>query len=440
MIEIRDRADLARTDAHDLALACIEAGISAADPERAVREQVAVADGRLRFGAETVDRYPFKEVIVLGGGKAAAHVARALEDVLGDALDGGLVVTDNPTATERVTVLPGSHPVPSQAGVESTRRLLDRADRAGADTLVIGVITGGGSALMTAPAEGIGLEDLRETTRALLECGATIHEINAVRKHLSRLKGGQLAEALHPATTIGLIVSDVVGNDLDVIASGPLVPDTSTFADARAVLDRYDLSVPAPVQKRLERGEAGRVPDTPKPGDAAFDRVRTHILADNFTALDGARAVVSDRDYDPLILSSRIEGAAREAAKTHAGIAAEVRATGNPVEAPAVLLSGGETTVTVRGDGRGGPNQEFVLSAARFLPEEAVVAAVDTDGIDGASEAAGGILAPSEVDDQALRTALEDNDAGGYLADKGFDIVTGPTATNVNDLRVIVLD
>ncbi|MFB6153019.1 MAG: glycerate kinase [Halodesulfurarchaeum sp.] len=440
MTEIRDRADLARTDAHELALACIEAGISAADPERAVHEQVAVADGRLRFGEETVDRYPFKEVIVLGGGKAAAHVARALEDVLGDVLDGGLVVTDNPTETDRVTILPGSHPVPSQAGVESTRRVLDRADQAGADTLVIGVITGGGSALMTAPAEGICLEDLRETTRSLLECGATIHEINAVRKHLSHSKGGQLAETLHPATTIGLIVSDVVGNDLDVIASGPLVPDTSTFADARAVLRRYDLSVPDPVWDRLERGEAGKLHETPKPGDGAFERVHTHILADNFTALDGARAVVRDRGYDPLVLSSRIEGAAREAAKTQAGIAAEVRATGNPVEPPAVLISGGETTVTVHGGGRGGPNQEFVLSAARSLPKGAVVAAVDTDGSDGASEAAGGILSPSDADVQAIRPALDENDAGGYLAERGLEIVTGPTATNVNDLRVLVIE
>jgi hydroxypyruvate reductase len=264
--------------------------------------------------------------------------------------------------------------------------------------------------------------------------------MNAVRKHLSAVKGGLLARAAHPATVVSLVFSDVVGDDLDVIASGPTVPDTSTFADALDVLDRYGVAVPDAVEDRLERGAAGDLPETPDPGDPAFDRTTAHVLADNFTALSAARDAAEAAGFDALVLSSRVRGEAREAAKVHAGIAEECAATGNPVEPPAVLLSGGETTVTVRGSGRGGRNQEFALSAALELATDVVVASVDTDGIDGSTDAAGALVDASTVEDPgAARRALADNDAFGYLDDRGATVYTGRTGTNVNDLRALVV-
>lgn len=440
MSRIRNREELAATDAHDALLACLEAGIEATNPETVIEAQVDVSEGRLRVGETTYDLYPYREVIVLGGGNAAAHVARALERTLGDELDGGIVVTDDPVETDRVTVLPGDHPVPSERGVESTEQLLERAAAAGADTLVLGVITGGGSALMPAPADGISLDDLKATTDLLLRSGATIHEINAVRKHLSALKGGQLADALAPATTVALILSDVVGNDLDVIASGPLVPDSSTFGDALSVIERFDLDVPPAVRDRLQQGGAGDLAETPKPGDAVFETVSTHVIADGFTALEAASEVARENGYDPLILSSRIEGEAAEAAKSHAGIANEVRATGNPIAPPAIVFSGGETTVSVDGEGSGGPNQEFALAAGLGVDGETIVAAVDSDGIDGASEAAGAIVDQSVIDEHEAQRALDANDTGTYLAAREAQILTGPTGTNVNDLRALLID
>jgi hydroxypyruvate reductase len=440
MSRIRNREELAATDAHDALLACLGAGIEATNPETVIEAQVDVSEGRLRVGETTYDLYPYREVIVLGGGNAAAHVARALERTLGDELDGGIVVTDDPVETDRVTVLPGDHPVPSERGVESTEQLLERAAAAGADTLVLGVITGGGSALMPAPADGISLDDLKATTDLLLRSGATIHEINAVRKHLSALKGGQLADALAPATTVALILSDVVGNDLDVIASGPLVPDSSTFQDALSVIERFDLDVPAAVRDRIQQGGAGDLAETPKPGDAVFETVSTHVIADGFTALEAASEVARENGYAPLILSSRIEGEAAEAAKSHAGIANEVRATGNPIAAPAILFSGGETTVSVDGEGSGGPNQEFALAAGLGVDGETIVAAVDSDGIDGASEAAGAIVDQSVIDEHEAQRALDANDTGTYLAARDAQILSGPTGTNVNDLRALLID
>ncbi|MFC7044979.1 glycerate kinase [Halobacteriaceae archaeon GCM10025711] len=435
-----DRTGLADTAAHELALDCVEAGIRAARPDRVVTEAVSLDDGVLEIDGRAYDLAGYDEVVVLGGGKAAAHVAAALETVLGDRIAGGVVVTDDPVATDRVEVLPGDHPVPSERGVESTRRVLDRAAAADEDTLVLAVITGGGSALLAAPADGVSLADLQATTDALLESGATIHEVNAVRKHLSAVKGGHLVRAAAPATVAMVVFSDVVGNDLDVIASGPTVPDTSTFADALDVVDRYDLAMPDAVRDRLEQGARGVVPETPPAGDSAFDRVTSHVLADGFTALDAARTVADERGFETLLLSSRVRGEAREAATTHVAVAEECLATGNPVTPPAVVLSGGETTVTVRGDGEGGPNQEFALSAAIDLPDGVVLASVDTDGVDGTTDAAGALVDGTTVDDVgAARDALAANDAYPYLAARNALVRTGQTGTNVNDLRVVVV-
>ncbi|MFB6132781.1 MAG: glycerate kinase [Halanaeroarchaeum sp.] len=435
---VRNRDDLASTPERDLALSCIEAGIEAAQPDRVVRESVALDGDTLRIQDATYDLAPYRRIAIVGGGKAAAHVASALESILGDRLDEGVIVTDDPAPLSTVGALPGDHPVPSERGVESTRTLLDTARDFEEKTLVLAVITGGGSALMAAPAPELSLADLRETTESLLQSGASIHEINAVRKHCSAIKGGQLATALTPATVVALVVSDVVGNDLDVVASGPTVPDGSTYDDALAVLDRYDVDVPDAVRDHLEAGAAAQLEETPSSGDPAFEAASAHVLADGFTALAAAAEVATDAGYATTILSSRIEGEARNVGVTHAAIAEEVAATGNPISPPAVVLSGGETTVAHDGGGTGGPNQEFVLSAARALGVEAVVAAVDTDGIDGSSSAAGGML-DARVDDPVAGDALDAHDVTPFLEEHDALVLTGRTGTNVNDLRVLVV-
>ena len=438
---IEDRERLATTDARDLALECVEAGIEAGHPRRVVREAVAVDGDSLHVAGESYDLAAYDEIVVLGGGNAAAQVAAALEGILGDRIDGGIVVTDDPVETERVAVREGDHPVPSERGVESTRELLAAADAADEGTLVLAAITGGGSALMPAPAGDVTLEVLQETTNALLESGADIHEINAVRKHCSALKGGRLARRAAPATVVSLVLSDVVGNDLSVIASGPVAPDASTFDDALAVVDQYGIDVPDAVADRLERGAAGDVDETPGPDDPAFERVRNHVVADGMTVLEAARDVAVERGHETLILSSRVRGEAREAATTHVAVAEEALATGAPVSTPAVILSGGETTVTVRGDGTGGPNQEFATSAAIDLEGGVPVAAVDTDGIDGATDVAGAIVDETTVDDaERARSMLADNDVYPYLEERDALLRTGPTGTNLNDLRVLVVE
>ncbi|SEH15634.1 hydroxypyruvate reductase [Natronorubrum sediminis] len=448
---IDNRTRLATSDARETALECLEAGLAAGHPRRVIRDAVTLEGETLRVEDATYDLTAYEEILVLGGGNAAAHVASALEGILGERIDGGVVVTDDPAETSRVEVLEGDHPVPSERGVEHTRGLLATADACGDRTLVLAAITGGGSSLMAAPADGISLEDLERTTTALLESGADIHEINAVRKHLSALKGGQLARRIDPATTVSLVCSDVVGNDLSVVASGPFVPDESTYADALAVLERYGLEVPLSVTDRLEAGESGAQPETPGPEASVFDAVSTHVVADGMTVLEAARDAATARGYETLVLSSRIRGEARAAATTHVAIAEEARATGTPVSAPAVILSGGETTVTVDGDGRGGPNQEFATRAAIELatgplnaPTSATttaVAAIDTDGVDGTSAAAGALVDATTVEDRTLAAnALEANDVSPYLAECDAVIHTGPTGTNLNDLRVIVLE
>ena len=452
---IRNRDQLPATPTHEVALDCLTAGIEAADPARLTREAVSLADGTLTVNDASYDLADYDEVIVLGGGKAAAVVAAELAAICGDELGGGIVVTDSPDApsavsTQRVEVLAGDHPIPSERGVESTRRLLDAAEAADASTLILGVITGGGSALMAAPAAGLSLGDLQATTDALVDSGATINEINAVRKHCSAIKGGRLAAATQPADVCSLVVSDVVGNDLATIASGPFVGDPTTYADAREVIDRYDLDVPAAVVDHLDRGMAGEIEETPPTDDPVFGPVSTEIIGDSMVAVQAAAVRASEAGFEPLVLSSRVRGEAREAAKTQVAIAEEIRASGQPLAPPAVVISGGETTVSVDGDGVGGPNQEFALSAAVELAGDAagdttgesgetVVAAVDTDGIDGVSDAAGAIVDSDTVTVAAGHRALAANDATPLLADAGALVQTGPTGTNVNDLRVVVV-
>jgi hydroxypyruvate reductase len=432
------------TRAHETAIACLRDAVAAVLPDRVVRDAVAVEGDELRVADATYDLGRFDRVLVVGGGKAGDGVADALEAVLGDRIDGGVVVTPDPGRGERIDRLPGAHPVPSEGGVESASRIVELLAETDDRTLVLAVVTGGASAVIPTPADGISLSDLQATTDALLRSGAHIGELNAVRKHLSTLKGGGLARLAAPATVVGLVFSDVVGNDLGVVASGPTAPDDTTYDDALSVLARYDLDVPESVRDRLESGARGAVDETPKSDDPAFDRVTNHVLADAHAALSAARQTARDRGYEPTILSSRVRGEAREAAKTHVAVAEEVAATGDPLDAPAVVLTGGECTVTVDGDGEGGPNLEYCLSAARELGTDAVVAAIDSDGEDGGTAVAGAVVDAATVetrdDEGEAAAALTDNDALPFLRDRGCLVRTGPTGTNVNDLRVAVVD
>jgi len=450
-----DRERHARSPAHELALDCLAAGIEAARPERAIARHLSVSGGdgandadgadggTLHVRGETYDLDDYDRVLVLGGGKAAAGLVRALGDLLGDRIDGGAVVLDAPADLDRVEVHVGGHPVPDEGSVAGARRLLELARGADERTLVLATVTGGGSALLAAPVEGVSLADLRSVTESLLASGASIDELNAVRKHCSAIKGGGLARAADGATVVGLLVSDVVGDDPAVVASGPTAPDPSTFAEARAVLDRYGIDPPDSIRERIDRGVAGEAEETAGPDDPVFERVSNHVLVGGHTAIEAAREVAEERDYRTRLLSARLRGEAATAGLTHVAVAEEALDTGEPVEPPGVVLSGGETTVTLGDDpGEGGPSQELALRAAIELPEGAVLASVDTDGRDGATDAAGALVDASTVESEdadAARRALARHDAGPFLESRGALLRSGRTGTNVNDLRVLVV-
>lgn len=422
----------------DLVRRALEAGIEAAHPQQVISEHVALDDDVLSIAGQTYDLGKYERVILIGGGNAGGHVATALESVLGESIDDGVVVTDETTDTDVVCLREGDHPVPSARNVEGATQLLQIADDADEETLVLCVVTGGGSALLAAPAGDVSLAAIQQLTGDLLASGASIDEINTVRKHLSELKGGRLARRLAPATTVGILLSDVTSNDPSIIASGPLAPDESTFERARSILEDYSISPPESVDEHLRAGAAGDRPETPAGDDPAFRSVDTFVLADGFTAVSAAGTVCENHDVETVLLSASIRGEAREAAKTHAAIAEEIVATGNPVEPPAAVVSGGETTVTLSDGGDGGPNQEFALGAALELPAGVVLGAVDTDGIDGSTTAAGAIVTAGTAEPaDAARDALVGHDSFPFLDQQGATVETGPTGTNVNDLRVL---
>ncbi|WP_265108043.1 glycerate kinase type-2 family protein [Halosolutus halophilus] len=441
----------ARTPAHETALDCLEAGITAALPKEVVSSTVDLDGKTFAVGDAAYDLDEYDRLLVLGGGKASGGFAAALADRLGSRLDGGAVVTTNvdTAAAGPIDVREGDHPTPTERNVQATAEILERAGSATGETLVLAIVTGGASALWCAPATDLTLSDLQRTTDALLASGASIDEINAVRKHCSAIKGGQLARAAAPATVVTLAISDVVGDDPSVIGSGPTVPDASTFGDALAVLDRYDIrdSVPESVVDRLERGADGELAETPDENDPAVaeNEGDWHCLANGRTAIDAARDVARERGYEPLVLSSRLGGEASEVGRVHAGVAAEIAAGGDPVERPAIVLSGGEVTVTVDGDGTGGPNQELALATALELADtgtDAILASVDTDGIDGPTDAAGAIVDRESIppdESETARRALAENDVYDALDDRSALLRTGYTGTNVNDLRVLVV-
>lgn len=383
---------------------------------------------------------PSGRTLVVGAGKAAASMARALEAAWDGPLTG-LVVTryGHGAPTRRIEVVEAAHPVPDEAGARAAERMLASVRGLTRDDLVICLMSGGASALLAAPAPGLTLDHKRAINKALLASGADIAAMNGVRKHLSAVKGGRLARAAFPARVVSLIISDVPGDDLSVIGSGPTVPDATTSAQALATLARYGVDAPAPVRAHLESAAS----ETPKPGDPIFARVENRLIASPLQSLRAAAEAARAAGITPLVLGDAIEGEAREVAKAFAGIALSCRRHGEPLAGPCVLLSGGETTVTVRGKGRGGRNAEFSLALALALDGEPNVFALagDTDGIDGSEDNAGAFVAPDTLALAGLdaRRALDGNDAYAVFAASGGLVMTGPTLTNVNDFRAILV-
>ena len=421
------------------------AGIEAVDPERAVRKYVRRKGNRLFVGDRSYALDRFKRILLIGAGKGTAPMAKALEDILGDHLTEGWIIVKYGYGMplEKTHTMEAGHPIPDEAGLKATEVVLDQIRECTEEDLIICAFSGGGSALLPAPSPPINLDQKQETTRLLLDSGATINEINAIRKHLSGTKGGWLAKTAVPATLVSLILSDVIGDRLDVIASGPTVPDESTFADCTEIIQRYDLvdRLPETVVEYFRQGAAGIVAETPKVGDPAFSRVQNLIVGNNRGALLAAQEQAISLGYKTMILSSQIEGEAREVAQVFAAIGKEICQAGLPISPPACVLAGGEPTVTIQGKGKGGRNQELALACAISIDgwDRIFLLSAGTDGTDGPTDAAGAIV--SGLTCRRARQAdlnpysyLLANDSYSFFESLGDLLKTGPTRTNVMDI------
>jgi hydroxypyruvate reductase len=427
-----------------------QAGLKAVDPVIAIQRNVQRRDDELMIADRHYDLKHYENIFIVGAGKAVAPMAKALEDLLEDRIsDGVIVVKDgHGLPLERVKVCEGGHPVPNEGGVRGTEEILSLVKAAGERDLVICLISGGGSALLIAPPKNISLEDKQAATKLLLACGATIHELNTIRKHLSRCKGGRLAQAAHPATVISLILSDVVGDDLDVIGSGPTVPDSSSFQETENILKNYGVwnDLAPSIRDHIQKGLAGAIAETPKSGDAAFQRCSQILVGTNLQAMVAAAQEAGRLGYHPIILSAKVEGEAREVAKVQAAIAKEVVDSGNPVSPPACVLFGGETTVTLQGAGKGGRNQEYALAAAQALEgyDHIVMLSGGTDGTDGPTDAAGAIADGSTITRARAKALnpgefLKENDSYHFFKQLDDLVITGPTRTNVMDIYMFLV-
>ena len=426
----------------------LQAGLSAADPALAVRRKVTLASGGLRIGRRRYDLHEDSRVVVVGAGKASARMAQALEDLLGSRLDGGLVVVkkSHRVPTRRVELAEAGHPLPDRAGEKAAGRLLALVKGLLPNDLLLVLLSGGASSLLPAPAPGVTLADKQRTSALLLRSGATIHEINTVRKHLSTIKGGRLAAATR-ARVVSLILSDVIGDDLATIGSGPTAPDPSTYADACRILRRFRIwtAVPRAVRQHLEKGRQGRVGETPKPGSSVFKRVQNVIIGSNRASVQAVAREAQHAGLRPLLLSTPMTGEANAAAREFGTIAKQIVSVGKPVQRPACVIGGGELTVTVRGTGLGGRAQEFALATAQEISGLKDVWAVGfgTDGTDGPTDAAGAVvdgrtLARAERLKLAPDRVLRRNDSYRFFKTVGGHIITGPTGTNVNDLYLLI--
>ena len=432
------------------ARAVFDAGLKSADPLDAIRRYVHVDGDRFEVADRRYDLAEFRRIYVIGGGKAAARMGLALEELLGGRIAGGIIVVkyDHGLRLKRVNVVEAGHPVPDEAGLSGARQVIELVDAAGESDLILFLVSGGGSALLPCPANGLTLEDKQRTTQILLNSGATIREMNAIRRHLSKVKGGRLAQLAHPARVISLILSDVVGDTLEDIASGPTAPDPSTYADCVKIIQRYELEekIPPSVRHILERGVKGEIDETPKPRDAVFEKVQNIVIVSNQLATQAAKSHAETLGYHTMILSGCVEGESRRVALGHVAMMKEILDSNSPSSRPACLISGGETTVTVRGNGVGGRNQEFALAAAIQLDsiEDALLLSAGTDGTDGPTNAAGGIVDGETIGrgrSKGLDAVdfLARNDSYRFLEATGDLLITGPTFTNVMDLQVMLI-
>lgn len=437
---IRNFKELATSEVRAHALRILEAGLNAAMPEIAIRRLVSF-DGQTL----TVGRRKFRpkgRIVVVGFGKASVRMAMAIEEVLGDAIHDGAVISPSEGRLKRIEVLVGTHPLPSERNVKAAEKLVKLAGGLGEDDLLLVLISGGGSALFSLPPEGITIEDKARVSSQLMRAGADIYELNAVRKHISRVKGGRLSKIAWPATVVSLIVSDVVGDRLDTIASGPTAPDRTTFFDALEVIRRRGIQAPESILSYLRKGVEGEVEETPKPGDPVFSRTYNFIVAGNLRSLKVMAEKARELGYRPFILTSRLMGEAREVAKVISSILISCEVDGKPLKPPACLIAGGETTVTVVGNGVGGRNQELALAACMEIEGHSItLASIGSDGIDGISDAAGAIV-DGDTAIEAKKKGLDplkflmENDSYTFFKEVGGAIYTGPTGTNVNDFVV----
>ncbi len=432
------------------AIAIFEHSVKAVDPANAIKRNLAVEGNRLAIQGKIYDLSDYENIFVIGMGKASAAMAKALEDLLGERIKSGIVNVKYGHAVplKIVRANEAGHPVPDEAGLAGTNQILQLLSETGEKDLVFCLISGGGSALLPCPADGITLDDKQRLTQDLLDCGATIHEINALRKQVSKVKGGRLARLVYPSTLISLILSDVIGDNLDSIASGPTVPDMTTFRDCLNILEKHKIhgEIPQAILEYVEKGFRGEFEETPKPDDPIFARTQNVIIGSNEQALRAAKGKGDELGYNTLILSSFIEGETTEVAKVHAAIAKEILRSENPVGRPACVVSGGETTVKIRGTGLGGRNQEFALAAAISIDglEEVVILSAGTDGTDGPTDAAGAIadgstIRRSEKLGMIAEKYLRDNNSYNFFKPLEDLIITGPTNTNVMDLRIIMV-
>ncbi len=431
--------------------------LRAADPRQAVLRHLSLDDDILFAGDARYDLKKLKRVIVIGAGKGTAPMAQAVESVLGDRVDRGIVIVKygHGRPLRKIAMREAAHPLPDDAGMKATVEIRDLLKEAAEDTLVLCLFSGGASSLLVAPVEGVSLVEKRETTNALLSAGAGIGELNTVRKHLSAVKGGRLAEAAHPASVLTLLLSDVIGDRIDVIASGPTAPDGTTFRDALAVIHKYSLErkIPASALSLLHLGVAGILPETPKADAIFFQKVRNIIVGGLRQSIEAARTRATELGFEPEIITSELQGEAKKAASFLASQALSVRSSMKAGDRPRCLLAGGETTVTVKGTGTGGRNQELALA---FAVEIAGIAGISllsggTDGTDGPTDAAGAAVDGGTA--EKARTAgldpaafLGNNDSYSFfsrldaLADEKHHLKTGPTGTNVMDLQIILVE
>ncbi|MGB3091800.1 MAG: glycerate kinase [Candidatus Zixiibacteriota bacterium] len=432
-------------------LSILHSCIKASDPLYAIKKRVKLKRGKLWVDSHSYDLRLIKRVFVIGAGKASARMAQAIEELFGDRISSGIIITKKGhhlPLRGRIDLMEGAHPLPDREGLKGTRRIVKLLSPTAPDDLVIFLLSGGGSALLVSPVAGISLRDKIKLTDELLRCGADIKEINTIRKHISQVKGGRLAELAQPSPVLTLILSDVIGNRLDSIASGPTAPDRTTFSDCMKIVKKYDLrkKIPSSIYSHLEKGAGERLKETPKPRDPIFKKVKNVIIGSNRTALGAAERKARELGFNTYVLPRPVAGDTTRAAKRQVTLIRRIAERKGPVRPPACVISGGETTVKIKGKGKGGRNQEFALVAAMGIEgmKNVVLLSAGTDGTDGPTDAAGAIC-DGETVRRALRkglnpkSSLADNDSYHFFGKLGDLVVTGPTHTNVMDVHLALI-